>query len=83
MTVTRPVLDLESDLSDAVNMAHIASSLLEHAVGDGHVHLDLTGKPNQYYIDPHYLDAMVFAVYEVERHIRHLRDRYLDAMRCA
>ena len=81
--VTRQALDLESDLCDAVNMAHIASSLLEDAVGDSKVHLDLTGRPNQYHINPDTLDAIVFAVYEVERRVTRLKADYLEAMRCA
>jgi hypothetical protein len=56
--ITRPILDLESDLFDAVNMAHIASSLIEDALGDDKVHLDLTGRPATYYIPPDSLNAM-------------------------
>lgn len=81
--VTRPMMDLEADLCDAVNMAHIASSLLENAVGDSKLHLDLTGRPNLYHINPDTLDAMVFAVCEVERRVACLRDDYLKAMSCA
>lgn len=82
-TVTRQTLDLESDLCDAVNMAHIASSLLEDAVGNSKVHLELTGRPNLYHINPTTLDAIVFAVYEVESRVRRLRDKYYEAMSCA
>jgi hypothetical protein len=81
--ITRPILDLESDLFDAVNMAHIASSLIEDALGDDKVHLDLTGRPATYYIPPDSLNAMVLAIYEVESRVRRLRDQYLEAMRCA
>ena len=71
--------DIEGDLCDVVYMAHIASKLLEDAVGDRNVHLELTGKPNLYHINPDCIDAMIFAVYEVERRIRALKAKYLGA----
>ena len=64
-------------------MAHIAAGLMEDAFGDKKVHLDLTRKPNAYHINLDRLDAMLFAVYNVQQRVQKLRDKYLDGMQSA
>jgi uncharacterized ferredoxin-like protein len=69
--------DIESDLHDACNMAHIAAEMIENLFGDKNVHRQLTGRDDAYFISDDDLEAMHFAVYEVHEMVKNLRDKYL------
>lgn len=71
------LLNLENALCDAVHMADIAATLLEHNL-DKATQEKITGKPNTYYIGN--VEALLFAAYETQNKITALRDRYLRAL---
>ena len=74
----------EDDFLKAVTMAHIAASLLEDHFGDKASQKALTGKPNTYFVGEEDLNAMLFAVYEVQNAIKDLRDKVSAAVKpCA
>ena len=74
------LMELESDLCDAVLMARIASTLLERNLDSKAAHKEITGRPNTYYLSDQCVETMLFAVYETQRKITILRDRYLRAL---
>jgi hypothetical protein len=75
---TKP--DIECDLCDLVNMAHIAATLLEINLGNKKRHEQITGSQNTYYLSEDDAGAMIFAGYEVHNRLRDLRDKYLDSL---
>jgi hypothetical protein len=73
-------VDLESDLCDFVNMAHIASTLLEDNLGNKKEHEEITRHPNTYYLSEEDTAAMIFVSCEVYSRLRVLRGKYLDSI---
>ena len=68
--------DLDADLCDLVNMAHIVATLVEDSLG--HKGLELTHLPDAYFINDEDANAMIFASYEVHTRLKALRDKYYD-----
>jgi hypothetical protein len=73
-------LNLESDLCDLVNMAHIAATLLEDNLGNKKAQEEITRIPNTYYLSEEDADAMIFAGYDVHNRLKALLDKYLDSL---
>jgi hypothetical protein len=73
-------MELESDLCDAVHRARIAATLLERDLGNKAAHEEITGRSNTYYMSEQCVESVLFAVYETQRKITALRDRYLRAI---
>jgi hypothetical protein len=70
-------IDLESDLHDACNMAHIAAEMIENLFADKANHLQVTGRRETYFVGDEDVEAMLFAVYEVHKMLKELREKYL------
>jgi hypothetical protein len=75
---TKP--NLESDLCDLVNMAHIAATLLENNLGNKKEQEEITRLPNTYYLSEEDTAAMIFVSCEVYSRLRALRGKYLDSL---
>jgi hypothetical protein len=58
-------------------MAHITAELIEHSIGDKNTQREITGKDHTYFINDGTVDAMHFAVYEVQKKAKALLDKYL------
>jgi hypothetical protein len=74
---TKP--DLESDLCELVNMAHIAATLLENNLGNKKEQEEITRLPNTYYLSQEDVAAMIFVSYGIYSRLRVLQDKYIDS----
>jgi hypothetical protein len=75
---TKP--DLEGNLCDLVNMAHIAATLLEDKIGNKKEQEEITRLPNTYYLSEEDTAAMIFVSYEIYSRLRVLQGKYLDSL---
>jgi hypothetical protein len=71
--------DLESDLCELVNMAHIAATLLEDSFGNKKAQEEITRLPNTYYLSDEDTAAMIFVSCEVYSRLRVLLNKYRDS----